>query len=170
MEFIQETYNNSLIPPSAGEIVSEDKKDILEHLLDGKGSVTLLHLLRHLHRDLEVRPVGEVDLSIQLLQELLTFPNVRPFLELELLIVDGEGCGGEAQQERSVEDPPVVHDGSQAGVGCYLQDEAKAVKGCSENDLPSWPVLFIRDGPFCLRGISHFQFSLSVFLCHFLLF
>lgn len=125
--------------------------------------------MHHRHRDLEVRPVAEVDLYIQLLQELLTSPNARPLSRLELLIVDGEGCGGEVQQERSVEDPPVGHDGSRDGVGCYLQDEAKAARGCSENDLPSWSVLFIRDGPFCLRGISHFQFSLSVFLCHFFL-
>lgn len=123
--------------------------------------------MHHLHRDLEVRPVAEVEPSIQLPQELLTCPNASALSELELLVVDGEGSGGEAQQECNVEGPPVGHDGSWAGVGCYLHDEAKAAKGCSENDLPSWPVLFIRDGPFCLRGISHFQFSLSVFLCHF---
>lgn len=74
MKFTQEALDDGLIPPSAGRIASEDLKDILEHLLDDEGSVFLLHLPRvhHLHGDLEVHSVVEAELSIQLLQELLT--------------------------------------------------------------------------------------------------
>lgn len=132
MEFTQEAFNDALIPPSAGGIAFEDNEDILEYLFDDEGSVFLLHLswALHLCRDLEVYSVVKAELSIQLFQELQTCWIAAALSALKLLIVDGQGYGEKPQQECSLEDPLVGHDGSWADAGCYLRDEAKTAQGC----------------------------------------
>lgn len=131
MEFTQEAFNDVLLPPSAGGIVFEDNEDILEHLSDEDEGVFLLRLswALHVHRDLEVYSVAKAELSIQLFQELQTCWIGAALSALKVLVVDGQGYGEKPEQERSLEDPPVGHDGSWADAGCYLQDEAKTAQG-----------------------------------------
>lgn len=171
MEFTQELFNDALIPPSAGGIVSEDNEDILEHLFDDEGSVFLLHLSRvlHLHRELEVFSVAKAGPSFQLFQELQTCWIAAALCELKLLVVDGQGYGEKPQQECSLEDPPVAHDGSWADAGCYLQDEAKTAQGCKWECSSSmvWESSFIGMVLFGSEEFpifsSPFQFSFVIF-------